>query len=62
VDHIRLQENSAIATANGASGGVICPGSGFIAENENPGTNAPDPKCSDTGIRASCITAHNGSQ
>lgn len=38
VVHIRFVENKVIATANGASGICIWPGTGFIDEKENPGT------------------------
>ena len=38
VDHIRFEENNAMATANGASVSWSWPATGFIDENENPGT------------------------
>src|SRR5690606_37028817 len=62
VVHMRFDEKSTIGTANGAwpLASVFC----VIAacENENPGTNEPDPKCSDSDSCASSHTAHSGSQ
>src|ERR1700733_11328182 len=62
VDHIRFVENSAVATAKGASGTAISPGTGLIGEKEKPGTREPAPKCSDPGILASEQTCHKRSQ
>src|SRR5689334_7638680 len=59
---MRFEENSTIGTANGASGVASLRGSRLDAENENPGTKDPDPKCSETGIRASSQARQSGSQ
>src|SRR5271165_1452177 len=62
VVHIRFDENRVMVTANGASGICICPGMGFMDENENPGTYEPEPKCNDTGMCVSEHTRHRRSQ
>src|SRR5581483_2364067 len=61
-DHIRLDENKVIATANGASGALNSAGFMALAAKENPGTNEPEPKCSDSGMCASEHTRQRGSQ
>src|ERR1035438_1385741 len=66
VDHIRLEENRMVGTTNGAifsaAAFAISLAVGFRAMNEKPGTNEPDPKCSDTGVPVSAHSAHSGSQ
>src|SRR5258708_38051652 len=57
VDHHRLDENTAIATANGAFGATT-----LGSMNEKPGTKLPDPKCRHTGRTASSKAAHRGPQ
>src|SRR5580658_1810986 len=66
VVHIRLEENRMVGTTNGAilvfAAFPMFSPVGFSAMKEKPGTNEPDPKCSDTSVSVSAHSAHSGSQ
>src|SRR5271155_3181431 len=66
VVHIRFEENRMVGMTNGAifdsEAAVISSAVGLKAMNEKPGTNEPDPKCSDTGVSVSEHSAQSGSQ
>src|ERR1700735_4913748 len=66
VVHIRFEENRIVGMTNGAifdsEAAAISLAVGLSAMNEKPGTNEPDPKCSDTGVSVSAHRAHRGAQ